>query len=878
MHGIEAIFRALTGNDPFPWQQALFERFVAGSIPASCNIPTGLGKTLVIAIWLIALARRPEKIPRRLVYVVNRRTVVDQTTDEVEKLRDRLQRPQAFPEHAEALRHVGADLRNLTANNDDVPLAISTLRGQFADNREWASDPSRAAVICGTVDMIGSRLLFSGYGVGFKGKPLHAGFLGQDALIVHDEAHLEPAFQDLLAAIEKEQTQGRFKDRFPLKVLELSATSRDANGRTDSQLLALTDADRSHPLVNRRINATKRLHLVPQADGKIGLQLAKLAIDKFKDSGRAVLIFTRTIDDVRAITEALDKARLSFEQLIGPMRGLERERLLQTNVFKRFLAKPEGGEGTVFLVCTSAGEVGVNISADHLVCDLSTFESMAQRFGRVNRFGLRDDSEIHVVYPTKFEDKSSDPEREKTLKLLERLHRNASPDALSKLPEADRIAAFAPPPTTLPTSDILFDAWALTSIRDQMPGRPRVEAYLHGIRDYERPETQIAWREEVAVITGDLLYEYAPQDLLDEYPIKPHELLGDRSDRVHKELVKLAERYPNTPTWVIDESGKVTPTPLDIIAEKTGKELIERKTILLPHHVGGLTKQGLLDGFYPPPVKRDKPPVVINNDVADAWNNEQDLPLRLRVWDDDPDFDTKTEGLRLILRIDFPSPEDDEHKKQPSWHWFERPIPKENSKNAAKPVLLDVHVSDVINRAKDILSRLTLDPDPQHDAKFKHAILTAAQLHDLGKKRELWQRSVGRPLKYGNEPVKWFGKSGRRWRPRDFAEYRHEFGSLVDLQNEEVLKSLDDDSKDLVQHLIATHHGQGRPHFTSAQTVDPNSTTPVCDAIAIDVPRRYARLQRKFGRWGLAYIESLLRAADYAASAEPSAYFTEDTK
>ena len=83
-------FKALTGNEPFPWQEALYVRFIAGDIPASCNLPTGMGKTSVIAIWLIALATHPDKMPRRLVYVVNRRTVVDQTTVEVEKYRDRI--------------------------------------------------------------------------------------------------------------------------------------------------------------------------------------------------------------------------------------------------------------------------------------------------------------------------------------------------------------------------------------------------------------------------------------------------------------------------------------------------------------------------------------------------------------------------------------------------------------------------------------------------------------------------------------------------------------------------------------------------------------------------------------------------------------------
>jgi CRISPR-associated endonuclease/helicase Cas3 len=181
-------FSSLTGHPPFPWQRALFERFVRKGFPTTCDIPTGLGKTSIIAIWLLALAHHTHSgtltgFPRRLVYVVNRRTVVDQASREAEEMRAAID---TVPE----LQGLAEVLRSLGVRGSDAPLAISTLRGQFADNAEWRNDPSRPAVIVGTVDMIGSRLLFAGYGCGFKSRPLHAGFLGQDALLVHDEAHL----------------------------------------------------------------------------------------------------------------------------------------------------------------------------------------------------------------------------------------------------------------------------------------------------------------------------------------------------------------------------------------------------------------------------------------------------------------------------------------------------------------------------------------------------------------------------------------------------------------------------------------------------------------------------------------------------------------
>ncbi len=123
-----AAFRYLTENNPFPWQSALYERFTTNDLPSSANIPTGLGKTSIIAVWLVALAQYPDRVPRRLVYVVNRRTVVDQTTTEVERLRKALSKPELSE-----IRNALASLCALPPPTPDAqPLAISTLRGQFA--------------------------------------------------------------------------------------------------------------------------------------------------------------------------------------------------------------------------------------------------------------------------------------------------------------------------------------------------------------------------------------------------------------------------------------------------------------------------------------------------------------------------------------------------------------------------------------------------------------------------------------------------------------------------------------------------------------------------------------------------------------------------
>ncbi len=862
-------FMALTGNAPFPWQESLFLRFLSKGFPADVSLPTGTGKTSIMTIWLLALAEKlsvnpkQNEIPRRLIWVVNRRVVVDQATNEAEQLRSRLGES-AIAE----LVLIRDALRRLTTNDSDEVLGISTLRGQFEDNAEWRGDPSRPAVIVGTVDMIGSRLLFSGYGVGFKSKPLHAGFLGQDALVVHDEAHLEPAFQELLTAIREEQK--RFGELGKFHTIALSATSRMGD-----DLFGLTEVEKNIPheipdppetslhVIWRRQSAKKTIHLHENNnEGELADEMAEEAL-KFRDSACAVLVFVQRVEDVGKVRKKLPKGK--SQQLTGTQRGLERDALVSGDpIFRRFLSRAGRANDTVYLVCTSAGEVGVNISADHLVCDLSTFDSMVQRFGRVNRFGNRNDTEIHIFYPKEFKaDNVLDDRRKKTLELIQKLRppRNGSPKALGELTPEEYLAAFASAPKILPISDILLDSWALTTIRGKLPGRPPVEPYLHGL-SAEPPQTHVAWRDEVDLITGELRELYKPEDLLEDYPLKPHELLRDRSDRVYRALSRIAERHldDDKPVWLLTDDGSVEVLTLRKVKDSKS-DLINNCTILLPPSGGGLSKEGSLDGDL------DRDP-DIRYDVADEWRDATGTPRRVRVWDDNFLLPAGIKGMRLMRTIDCNPGADDELEEgevasRRYWHWYELPARADNdgSMRDAGAVLWDVHTEDVVSHAARIVGQLPLSDD------LRMAVIAAARCHDFGKRRSLFQRIIGNPV---SNPL--LAKSGRKKEPYSLNEnYRHEFASLLDAVKDSEFCELGPDLQELVLHLVAAHHGRARPHFPAEEAYDPEATDKNNSLVAAQVPQRFARLQRKYGRWGLAYLESLLRAADYVASAHPSA-------
>ena len=311
----------------------------------------------------------------------------------------------------------------------------------------------------------------------------------------------------------------------------------------------------------------------------------------------------------------------------------------------------------------------------------------------------------------------------------------------------------------------------------------------------------------------------------------------------------------------MDTRGQVRPTTLKAVI-LSGKERLHDATVILPPSVGGLSSKGTLDGAAIPDEN-------IKYDVADMWfaDKEETVRRRVRVWDDDPQFDEKTEYMRLIRTpLDMRADADEGENNQPTghrfWHWYSKPRSADDdlSRTCTAPIKWQHHTSDVAARIQQIVEALKLSPELQE------ALLLAARFHDFGKRREVWQRSIGNP-----NPSNWHAKSGKPWKPCDICpDYRHEFGSLLDTENEQDFKKLSDDQKDLVLHLIASHHGRGRPHFPAKEAFDPEPKGQDIIKSASEVPRRFARLQRKYGRWGLAYLESLLRAADYAASAEPS--------
>jgi CRISPR-associated endonuclease/helicase Cas3 len=138
----------------------------------------------------------------------------------------------------------------------------------------------------------------------------------------------------------------------------------------------------------------------------------------------------------------------------------------------------------------------------------------------------------------------------------------------------------------------------------------------------------------------------------------------------------------------------------------------------------------------------------------------------------------------------------------------------------------------------------------------------AARLHDEGKRARNWQRAFGvsdAELKSGRV----YGKTTHRPNLALLGRYRHELGSLPHAERDPRVQALSPELRDLCLHLIAAHHGFARPLLRTDGAEGPPS---MLVGRAQQIALRFARLEKSWGPWGLAWWEALLRAADQRAS------------
>jgi CRISPR-associated endonuclease/helicase Cas3 len=183
----------------------------------------------------------------------------------------------------------------------------------------------------------------------------------------------------------------------------------------------------------------------------------------------------------------------------------------------------------------------------------------------------------------------------------------------------------------------------------------------------------------------------------------------------------------------------------------------------------------------------------------------------------------------------------------------------EDARSVSRPQELAKHQSWAEQKARDIAAKVGLPGDAAE------ALAVAAFLHDEGKRAARWQRAFKAPHeKDETGAYKIFAKTRGPIDQQVLDGYRHEFGSLPYAEAHDRFRALPEEWRDLVLHLIAAHHGRARPVIATCGCED--APPSALEARARDVALRFARLQKRWGPWGLAWWEALLRAADSQAS------------
>jgi len=391
-------FRALWSHDPFPWQRMLAERLVEGEWPQALVLPTAAGKTAGIDIAIHVLAAQADKpvwqrtAPRRVWFVVDRRIVVDEAFERAREIAEKLREAKDGP-----LKFVADRLRDISGT--ERPLAVARLRGGVLRDDGWARLPSQPAVITSTVDQLGARLLFRGYGRSSLTAPIFAGLAAHDSLILLDEAHLSVPFMQTLRAVDRYRGADWAEQpiRTPFAFSILSATPPADVPEAAVFPGANRDVALDHLELERRTHASKPAELIsvkpgrsPDKDAFVEEAVKQAGSFVMDDKRRRMAVIVNrvfTAESIAKLIQTQHGGEMDVVLLTGRLRPFERDRLVAR--WKPFLkaGQPNEPERPVVLVTTQCIEVGADFSFDALVTEAASLDALRQRFGRLNRLG-----------------------------------------------------------------------------------------------------------------------------------------------------------------------------------------------------------------------------------------------------------------------------------------------------------------------------------------------------------------------------------------------------------------------------------------------------------------------------------------------------------
>lgn len=951
-------FRAVHDRDPFPWQERLIKRVAETGWPKVLDLPTGTGKTAALDVAVFALAldagRTPRSAPLRIIYVVDRRTIVDQAYARAKTIRKAL-----IGAENDVIRRVRERLAQYA--REGVPLRTAMLRGGVARDDMWARTPDQPLVAVSTVDQVGSRLLFRGYGLTDSMKPVHAGLLGCDVLYLLDEVHLSQPFRETLEAIG-----GRYRTwvERPLPghfvVVEMSATPGEAAPNT----FRLEDVDLQHPVLSARLRSSKPVSLVSANPKGFPKEVEKHVLSMLARPAAAIAVVVNRVKSARELharlCELVPVGPSAVHLLTGRMRPFDRD-ALEWTLFERIRAgrTRSADDQPVVIVATQSIEAGSDFDFDGLVTECASLDALRQRFGRLDRLGELSGSARGVIV-ARTDSLEDDPVYgDATGKTWDWLQSSAVSQivdfgiaALSVPQDASERGLLTPKlhaPILLPSH---LDAWVQTApVPDPDPD---VALWLHGPQR-GAADVQIIWRAD---LTEELLDRAAP--------------LSDDASEAAEVVVGMVEALPPVSAEAMSVpflaakrwlEGRSEPESFDVegardIDDDVPEQSFESRpravvvwqgefsrvvranhlhpgqTIVVPSSYGGIghgnwapasrvpvkdvaelaalrhgrratlrlheaVVQALFDGGIvdvPKPGVADSE-MLNDREVVVDWIESQDASTANDLVRDLLD---RLRGDAKAIRVErlplAPGEDADEYfllvgrrravQTEDGAAVDERASTDgSGSSFTGVEVTLADHLAGVAEMASGFAERTGLSDDLVADLRL------AAEWHDAGKADPRFQRWLhggsefkalvqAAPLAKGKARL--VSRSAMRL-ARERAGYpggaRHELTSLVLMQSASDPLAMRAGDWTLVQHIVASHHGHGRPLAPWALDPEPVDVTFSRDGIKCNassahelacfdsgIAERFWQMVRKYGWWGLAWLETLIRLADHRQS------------